>query len=370
MVDRDRVPLFDPRPEINLLWDELMGSIGSVISSGRFILGPNVGAFEEEVAAYLGARYAVGLNSGTDALVIGLRALGIGPGHEVITTPFTMFATAEAIHLVGAEPVFADIDPATLNLDPRAVAAAVTPRTAAIVPVHLFGLAADMDALCDIAVRHSLAVLEDTAQAMGGSWRNRKLGTIGEGGAFSFFPSKNLGGFGDGGLFVTGDPEVAAMARALRTHGSHIKYHNEVFGYNSRLDEIQAAILRVKLPHLDDFNSGRQAAANRYDALIGDHPDIVLPARVEGAEHVFHQYTIRVNNGRRDHAREVLAEAGINSMVYYPIAVNELPVFADEESKTDRARAASQEVLSLPIWPHIEEALQERIAQAFLMAVG
>ena len=349
----NRIPILDLSPEIEELWDDLMAAITRVLRSGQFILGPEVEAFEREVAEYLGGKHAIGLNSGTDALVIGLRALGVGPGDEVITTPFTFFATAEAISLVGATPVFVDIDPKTFNLNPDLIAAAITPRTKAILPVHLYGRPAEMDPILDLAEAHGLKVLEDCAQAFGATYRGKKVGTLGHAGAFSFFPSKNLGAYGDGGLLVTNDDEVATLGRMLRAHGSKRKYHNETVGYNSRLDALQAAILRVKLPRVDTWNQARRQVALRYNELLADVPGLVLPEVSEG--HVFHQYTVRVLGKRRDEVQKKLGEAGIGTMVYYPVPVHKLPVYAHSGFVLPEAERASQEVLSLPIFPAITE---------------
>lgn len=256
-----KIPVHDLAPEIAEVRPALDAAWARVLASTQFILGPEVDAFEEEMAAYLGVKHAVGVASGTDAIVLALRGLGVGPGDEVVTTPFTFFATAEAISAVGARPVFADIDPDTFNLSADLAARAVGPRTKAIVPVHLFGHAADMDSILALGQERGITILEDAAQALGGQWRGRKLGTLGNAGAYSFFPSKNLGGFGDGGLVSTDDDEVAKKVRMLRAHGARRKYYNEVIGYNSRLDSLHAALLRVKLPHLDAWNEGRRNAA-------------------------------------------------------------------------------------------------------------
>lgn len=358
-----KIPVLDLSPEIDALWDDLNAAIHAVLRSGRFIMGPNVAAFEEAVAAYLGVNHAIGMNSGTDALVIGLRALGIAPGDEVITTPFTFFATAEAINAVGATPVFVDIDPRSYNLDPARIEAHITPRTKAIIPVHLYGQAADMTPICAIAERHGLTVLEDVAQAMGGTYHGQKLGTFGHAGAFSFFPSKNLGAYGDGGLITTNDDRVAETARMLRVHGAKRKYYNEVIGYNSRLDELQAAILRVKLPHLDDWNAGRRAVAARYTAWLQDVPGIVTPWEAPDVTHVYHQYTIRMRDGQRDRVQQRLAEAGVATMIYYPVPVHRLPVYAHLGCTLPQAEAAAGEVLSLPIWPAMPADVQARVVE-------
>lgn len=359
---KDRIPILDLVPEVEFLWDDLMAAITRVLRSGQFILGPEVETFEREVAEYLGAKHAIGLNSGTDALVIGLRALGVGPGDEVITTPFTFFATAEAISLVGATPVFVDIDPRTFNINPELILPAITPRTKAILPVHLYGRPAEMDSILAIAEEYGLKVLEDCAQAFGATYRGKKVGTLGHAGAFSFFPSKNLGAYGDGGLLVTNDDGVAELARMLRAHGSRRKYYNEIIGYNSRLDALQAAILRVKLPHVDRWNERRRQVAERYNQLLSGVPGLVLPEISEG--HVFHQYTVRILGGRRDRVQGALAEAGVGTMVYYPVPIHLLPVYGLSKGMFPHAELVSSEVLSLPLWPEISFDLQKKIARA------
>ncbi|RTH03485.1 erythromycin biosynthesis sensory transduction protein eryC1 [Thermus scotoductus] len=358
---RERIPILDLTPEVEELWDDLMAAITRVLRSGQFILGPEVEAFEREVAEYLGVKHAIGVNSGTDALVIGLRALGIGPGDEVITTPFSFFATAEAISLVGATPVFVDIDPKTFNLNPDLIAAAITPRTKAILPVHLYGRPAEMDPILDLAEAHGLKVLEDCAQAFGATYRGKKVGTLGHAGAFSFFPSKNLGAYGDGGLLVTNDDEVATLGRMLRAHGSKRKYYNETVGYNSRLDALQAAILRVKLPRVDTWNQARRQVALRYNELLADVPGLVLPEVSEG--HVFHQYTVRVLNGKRDEVQQRLDVQGISTLVYYPVPLHRLPVYGYPSGSFPWAERLATEVLSLPIWPQMGLEAQAWVAQ-------
>ncbi|MEW6663394.1 MAG: DegT/DnrJ/EryC1/StrS family aminotransferase [Bacillota bacterium] len=365
-----KIPVLDLKPEIEFLWDDLMSAIQGVLKSGQFIMGPNVKAFEEEAAAYLGVKHAVGVNSGTDALVIGLRAAGIGPGDEVITTPFTFFATAEAVSLVGATPVFVDIDPKTFNIDPNLIEPAITPRTRAILPVHLYGQAADMDPIMELAAKHNLKVIEDTAQAFGGEYKGKKLGTIGDVGCFSFFPSKNLGAYGDGGLIATNDDQIAETARMLRVHGSRKKYYNETIGYNSRLDELQAAILRVKLPHIDAWNDARRQAARRYNDLLKDVPSIFIPYEDPNTKHVYHQYTIRVLDGKRGVVQQRLADQGIGTMVYYPVPVHKLPVYAESNFSLPAAENAAAEVLSLPIWPDIPHEIQVCVVQALAGALA
>lgn len=355
------IPLLDLQSGIEEYWDELQAAIARVLRSGRFILGPEVEAFESEVAEYLGVKHAIGVNSGTDALVIALRALGIGHGDEVITTPFTFVATAEAICNVGATPVFVDIDPATFNIDPARIGPAITKRTKAILPVHLFGLACDMTAICETADRYKLKIVEDTAQAFGGSHQGRKLGTIGNAGAFSFFPSKNLGAFGDGGLIATDDPRVAEEARKLRSHGGKNKYLAEKIGYNSRLDEIQAAVLRVKLPQIDQWNRARVQVADEYFAQLSHLNSLLcLPQQ---KPHVYHQFTVRIPGDRREEVRQELLNGGIQSAIYYPVPLHLLSSFSPVQGPLDHSELASREVLSLPIGPSMLQEQVEFIAK-------
>lgn len=356
------VPVLDLRPEIQALWPQLNEAIQGVLRSSQFINGPEVKQLESEVATYLGAKHTVAMNSGTDALVIGLRALGVGPGDEVITTPFTFFATAEAVSILGATPVFVDIDPSTFNIDVRQIEERISSRTKAIIPVHLFGHAAQMGPVLEIAKRRQLLVLEDVAQAFGGSFEGRKLGTLGDAGTFSFFPSKNLGAFGDAGMLATNNAGLAARCKSLSTHGSRKKYYNEEVGYNSRLDTLQAAILRVKLPRITAVNDGRRAAAARYAMLLEQHvPSVVPPIEQSYARHVYHQYTVRVPGGRRDTIKEKLQVRGIETMIYYPVPLHKLPVYQGRYGTFPETERAAAEVLSLPIWPEIDQGTQERI---------
>ena len=349
------IPILDLGPQIEAHWDAFNAAFQRVLRGQHFILGPEEQAFEQEAASYLGARHAIGLNSGTDALFIALRALGIGPGDEVITTPFTFFATAEAISHVGATPVFVDVQEDSFNLDMDLVERAITPRTKAIIPVHLFGRPCDLDRLRELSAAHGLKIVEDCAQSFGADWKGRKLGTFGEFGCFSFFPTKNLSAFGDGGMITTDDEDLAAAARMLRAHGSRRKYYNETIGYNSRLDELQAAMLRVKLPMIDKWNTQRRAVAARYHEVLGHLPGLVLPAIVDG--HVFHQFTIRVKGGRRDQVQAALAESGVQTMVYYPVPVHRLKLYQESHASVacPRAEQAALEVLSLPIWPEFTD---------------
>jgi len=353
MTHPPKYPVLDLQPQIQTHWAEFQSAFQRVLESGQFILGPEEQAFEAECATYLGARHAIGLNSGTDALFIALRALNIGPGDEVITTPFTFFATAEAISHVGATPVFVDIEEGTFNLDLSLLESAITTRTRAIIPVHLFGRPVNMDPIASLAEHYGIKVIEDCAQCFGAPWRDKKTGTLGEFGCFSFFPTKNLSAFGDGGMIVTQDDALASRARMLRAHGSRRKYFNEEAGYNSRLDELQAAMLRVKLPHLDDWNKARRACAERYNQLLTAIPQLVAPELSEG--HVFHQYTIRLLSGRRDLVQAALAEAGIASMVYYPVPVHRLKLYEESHRHISCpvAEQLATEVLSLPIYPEL-----------------
>ncbi|HEX3033493.1 MAG TPA: DegT/DnrJ/EryC1/StrS family aminotransferase, partial [Bacillota bacterium] len=327
-------------------------------------------AFEEQAAKYLGVKHAIGVNSGTDALVISLAAAGVGKGNEVLTTPFTFFATAEAISQVGAEPVFVDIDPVTFNLDVTQAAAKITPRTKAIIPVHLFGQAAAMTPLVELARENKLLIIEDVAQAFGGEYQGRKLGSIGHLGAFSFFPTKNLGGLGDGGLIATNDDNFAERALMLRAHGSKIKYCNEMLGYNSRLDELQAAILGIKLRYLDSWNEGRRQAAAYYNQLLGQVENVVVPKEAPHVRHVYHQYTIRVQKGLRDQVSQRLNQVGIGTMIYYPVPLHRLPVYQHLGCHLPAAEQAAGEVLSLPIWPLISRETQLAVGQEVIRQLG
>jgi dTDP-4-amino-4,6-dideoxygalactose transaminase len=366
----ERVPVLDLGPETERLWDEVTAAIHAVVRSGQFIMGPQVKRLEEEVAAYHGVRRAVAVNSGTDALVIALRAMGIGPGDEVLVPPFTFFATAEAVSMVGATPVFVDVEPDTYNLDVTLLEGRLTPRTRAVVPVHLFGQAVDMDPLLALARRHGLRVLEDAAQSFGAGYRGRRVGGIGDAGALSFFPSKNLGGYGDGGMIVTDDDALAEECAMLRVHGSRRKYYNEAIGYNSRLDEIQAAVLRVKLPHVEAANAARRAAAARYDRLLAEIPGVALPAVRPWAAHVYNQYTVRVADGRREAVKAALDGAGIGTMVYYPVPVHRLPVYAGLGAGCPVSDGLAGEVLSLPMGPDVGTEVQEAVAGQLRRAVG
>jgi dTDP-4-amino-4,6-dideoxygalactose transaminase len=347
---------------------EIVPALLSVLQTQRFILGPEVEQLEAEVADYLGCRFAVACASGTDALILSLLALNIGVGDEVITSPFTFVATASAITRAGAIPIFADIDSQSYNLDPQCVARAITPRTKAIIPVHLFGLPAEMQPLLDIADRHGLPIVEDAAQAIGATYHGRNVGTIGAVGCFSFFPSKNLGGAGDGGMVTTDDPNLADRLRLLRVHGSRHKYQYEILGMNSRLDALQAAILRVKLRHLDHWTDQRRRNAERYRSYFADWdaaPYVVLPNEPGGMRHVYNQLTLRCQ--KRDLLREHLRKEGIPTEIYYPYPLHLQPAFAYlgyTEDSLPNAESAAREVLSFPNYPELPEEQQQMIVKA------
>lgn len=369
MTSDSPIPLFDPLVQFRDLKTELLSAAERVLSSGSYILGEEVAAFESEVASYLGVTHAVGVNSGTDALTIALRAVGVSPGSEVITSTFTFFATAESICQAGATPVFADIDPATFNIDPLSIEKVITDRTAAIVPVHLFGRPAPMGEILGIGKTTGVPVVEDAAQAFGASIDGRRAGTMGDAAAFSFFPSKNLSGFGDGGLIATDDDGVAAAAEMLRVHGARRKYFNEVIGYNSRLDSLQAALLSVKLPHVDRWNQQRRSAGVFYNDLLRDCSNVVLPESSRGD--VCHQYTVRIGNGQRDHVVKRLQEASISTAIYYPVPLHLLPAFEQlPQQGLPHAEQAAEEVLSLPMWPGIGHDVQQRVAAAVQHALS
>jgi dTDP-4-amino-4,6-dideoxygalactose transaminase len=354
------IPILDLSPEIDELWHELTTAVERVMRSGQFIGGSEVAAFEAEVAAYLGVKHAIGVNSGTDALIIGLRSLGVKPGDEVITTPFSFFATAEAISNVGATPVFVDIEEESFNIDPDAIEAAITPRTKALLPVHIYGRPAAMGQIMAIADQHGLKVLEDCAQSFGARYQGRHTGAIGHLGAFSFYPTKNLGAFGDGGLITTNDDGVAELARMLGAHGSKKRYHNVMLGYNSRLDAMQAALLRVKLPRVDQWNATRIATATRYNQLLAEAPGVITPALAAG--HVFHQYTVRLPGANRDAVQQRMAQQGVGTMVYYPIPQDRLPVYDGGHPANPNSERAAQEVLSLPIGTGLSDAELRRVS--------
>ncbi len=372
------VPLLDLRAQLATLREEVYAAVGRVIDAQGFILGPEVESLEKEVAAFAGAAHAIGCASGTDALILSLRCLGVGKGDEVITTPYSFFATASCAVLVGARPVFVDIEPGTFNIDPAKIEAAVTPRTKAILPVHLFGQCADMDAILEIGERRGIPVVEDACQAISATYRSgrrgatQQAGAMGRFGAFSFFPSKNLGGFGDGGMITTQDADLAARARMMRVHGERERYKHAVVGYNSRLDALQAAVLRVKLPHLAAWSRARAANAARYDRLFTEaglvaKGAVTLPVIAPHAGHIFNQYTLRVPD--RDALGERLRSKGIGWAVYYPIPLHLQECFRDlgyRPGDLPVAEKAAREAISIPVYPELSPAQQDEVVSAFL----
>lgn len=364
-----RIPLLDLRAQYETIRAEVEQAVRGVFESQQFILGPDVAALEQEVAAYCGVRHAVGCGSGTDALLLALRALDIGPGDEVLTTPFTFFATAGAIANVGARPVFADIDPVTFNLDPAQARAVLAshPRVKALLPVHLYGLCADMDPLLELARERGIPVIEDAAQAIGAEYRGHRAGSMGSIGCFSFFPTKNLGGAGEGGILTTNDDRLADRLRALRVHGSRTRYFHDEVGTNSRLDTLQAAVLRVKLRHLEAWTRRRIELAALYrERLAALGAPVVAPSLPPyPARHVYHQFVIRAPG--RDRLRQHLAGLGIGSEIYYPLPLHLQRCFSwlgYEEGAFPESERASREVLALPIYPELTREAAEEICLA------
>ncbi|MFM8579014.1 MAG: aminotransferase class I/II-fold pyridoxal phosphate-dependent enzyme [Planctomycetaceae bacterium] len=371
-VSPPTIPVCDVRPQDESMRCAIEHAIAEVVAAGHYILGPNVRAFEEEIARFCDCKHAIGVGNGTDALHLALRALRIGPGDEVITTPFTFVATTEAIQMVGAIPIFVDIDPVTYNIDPSRIETAITSRTKVIMPVHLFGHPCEMDAIMAVARRYGLKVVEDCAQSLGATYRGRGVGTFGDVGCLSFFPSKNLGCIGDGGMVITSDPVVFERVEMLRRHGGRVKYHHEELGINSRLDELQAAVLRAKLPHLARWNEDRRRIAAAYDGVLAEL-DGVEGARQCGAEatHVFHQYTIALDG--RDAVGRALNSLGIGTAVYYPTPLHLQPVHAGlgyRRGDFPVSEVAATRVLSLPMYPGLPHEAIERIGRGLRAAIG
>jgi dTDP-4-amino-4,6-dideoxygalactose transaminase len=355
-----RIPLTDLKAQYRSIGAEIDGAIHRVLREGRFILGPEVEAFEQEVAAFTGTRFGVGVASCTDALHIALLACGIGPGDEVITTPFTFVATAESIARCGATPVFVDIDPRTCNIDPLLVEARVSARTRAIVPVHLYGQPTAMDAILDTASKHGLKVIEDCAQALGAEYKCKKVGSFGDAGCLSFFPAKSLGAYGDGGMIITNDPELAETARMLRVHGCRPKYFQSMHGFNSRLDALQAAILRVKLRYLGRWNEDRRRKALVYSELLGEVHGVELVGAGVDTTPCYNYYTIRVGDRGRERSamREYLRSKGVETQVLYPLSLHLQEVYRSlgyRLGDLPESERAQEEVLSLPIYPELPE---------------
>jgi dTDP-4-amino-4,6-dideoxygalactose transaminase len=358
------IPILDLKAQYVAHRQEIDSALLGVVAEGQFILGSNVRALEQEIAVYVGSQHAIGVASGTDALRLALAALDIGPGDEVITTPFTFVATASTISHAGATPVFVDIDPRTFNLIPRQVEKAVTARTKAILAVHLFGQPAEMGPILEIGRRHGLKVIEDAAQAIGAEENGHRAGSWGDAGCFSFYPTKNLGAYGDGGMVTTNDAAVAEKVDILRRQGGKTKYHSEILGFNSRLDEIQAAVLRAKLRHLDEWTAGRQRVARRYNELLAGAA-VTTPYERPGVRHVYHQYTIRAP--RRDELQTFLKKQGIGTMVYYPLPLHRQQLYSNlnyPAGSLPNSEQAAEEVLSLPIYPELSDAQIETVAEA------
>jgi dTDP-4-amino-4,6-dideoxygalactose transaminase len=365
-----KVPLLDLVAQYDTLRDEIRPAIDEVLESQRCIGGPKVTELEEAVAAYSDCQFAVGASSGTDAILNALMSLDIGAGDEVITTPYTFFATGGCVARTGAKLVFVDIDPKTYNIDPKLIAAAVTDKTKAIIPVHLYGQMADMDPIMEIAKARGLAVIEDAAQSIGSTYHGRKAGSIGTCGCFSFFPSKNLGGVGDGGMIVSNDEAFATQAAIMRNHGSKPKYYHKFIGGNFRLDPIQAAVLIVKLRHLPDWHEGRRANAAYYDAKFADCDAVTTPYIEPWNDTIYNQYILRVPN--RDAVRAHLQKKDIGCEIYYPLSLHMQDCFADlgtKEGDLPHAEAAAAETLALPIYPELTDAMQDYVVASVLEAL-
>jgi dTDP-4-amino-4,6-dideoxygalactose transaminase len=373
-----KVPLLDLQAQYETIRDEVRSAVERVFDSQHFVLGAEVQALEEEIARYSQTKFAIGCASGSDALLLALMSCGVGTGDEVITTPFSFFATAGAIARLGARPVFVDIDERTFNLDPSLVAAAITERTKAIVPVHLYGQCVEMDPLIELSVRRAadrdvgvpIPIIEDAAQAIGAEDRGRRAGSMGTIGCFSFYPSKNLGGAGDGGMLATNDLDHARRLHMLRVHGEETKYHHKVIGINSRLDALQAAVLRAKLPHLEEWTTGRQRKAQQYELMFLDAgltEQVEAPYVRSNARHIFHQFVIRVRDGRRDALRAHLRDHGVGTDVYYPVPLHLQECFAYldyKEGDFPIAEAAAKETLALPVYPELTDEQQDYVVEA------
>ncbi len=364
------IPMVDLKVQFNSIKEEITSAVLSVMETTNFILGPKVRALEESVATYHGVKYAVAVASGTDALHLALLAAGVKPGDEVITSPFTFIATAEAISYIGATPVFVDIDPETFNIDVNKVEAAITAKTKAVIPVHLYGQPVDMSALMVIAKKMNLRVVEDCAQSFGADYQGKKTGSFGDFGCFSFFPSKNLGGYGDGGMVITDDRNMAEHLQRLRNHGSLVRYYHDEIGFNSRLDEIQAAVLQVKFKHIDEYNEKRRKNARFYAACFAGS-SINTPSEMQGTKHVYHQYTIKVKN--RDVVKKRLDDGKVtSSMIYYPVPLHLQKAYAYlglHRGCMPVAEQICQEVISLPMYPELSEAQIRQVSDAVKQAL-
>jgi dTDP-4-amino-4,6-dideoxygalactose transaminase len=363
-IDNPPVPFVDLKAQYQTIKPEIDAAIASVIENTNFILGPQVAAFEKAFAEYVGGAFCVGVNSGTAALQLALMACGVGRGDEVIVPSFTFFATAETVSVLGAIPVFVDVDPVSYTITAAEIEKAITPRTRAIIPVHLYGQAADLDPIRALANKHNLHVIEDAAQAHGAEYKGRRVGGLGTAGCFSFYPSKNLGAYGEAGGVVTNNEDLARRLRLLRQHGQTSKYAHAMVAYNFRLEEIQAAVLNVKLPHLDKWNNGRRDRAARYNELLSG-TELVLPREMEYARHVYHVYTVQCDN--RDELQNRLAAKGIQCGVHYPIPIHLQPAYASLGYKAGDlpvTERLSERVLSLPLFAELTEAQQRAVANA------
>lgn len=365
-----KVPLLDLRAQYEPLREETRAAIDRVLESQGFVLGEDVRALEEEIAAYTGARHAVGCANGSDALLLALMALDVKAGDEVVTTPYSFFATAGSIARLGARPVFVDIDPRTYNIDPAQIEAAITGRTRVLLPVHLYGQCAQMDALAEVAARRELPLIEDAAQAIGAEDGGRRAGSMGAIGCFSFYPTKNLGGAGDGGMLSTDDDALAARLRSLRVHGEATKYHHKEIGFNSRLDSLQAAVLRAKLPHLDAWSDARALHAARYRELFADAgllEVIDLPFERGDARHIYNQFVVRVRDDKRDALIEHLRASGVGTEVYYPVPLHLQECFGYlgyREGDFPESERAARETLALPVYPELTEEQQRYVVDS------
>jgi len=373
------IPPFDLSEQFKIIGAEINQAVLEVLASGRYIGGAAIENFETQFAQYIGSEIAIACNSGTDALFLALRALGIGAGDEVITTPFTFIATAETISAVGATPVFIDIHPKSFNLDLAQIESAITEKTKAIVPVHLFGQPVDMTRLMAIANAHNLFVIEDCAQATGAEWAGKRVGSIGQIGCFSFYPTKNLGACGDGGAITTNDPKIAAKLKMLRDHGRNSGYYHEELGVNSRLDAVQAVILQIKLRYLDRWNQQRQDIADRYHSLLAPVPGIIVPSAIEGGRSVWNQYTIRVEHEHsvqqnyRDQLRSDLQTKSVTTMIYYPLPLHLQPVYQSlgyQPGQLPESDRAANQVLSLPMFPELSYEQQDQVVYSLKDCLG
>lgn len=364
------IPILDSKRQYATIGAEVEEKVVEVLRSGSYILGQNTKALEQELAEFIGVEHSVALNSGTDALHLALRALDIGAGDEVISVAFTFVATTEAIGIVGAKPVFVDINPDTFNIDVEKIEAAITPRTKAIIPVHLYGQPCEMDKILDIAKRHNLYVIEDACQAIGATYKGKMVGSFGDIGCFSFYPTKNLGAMGDGGLLTTNSTAIKDRVIALRNHGGAVRYYHDEIGVNSRLDEVQAAILRVKLPHIKDWNEKRRENAYRYNELFASCSDIVTPVEADDTYCVYHQYTVKIPN--RDNIHKMLQEKGIGAMLYYPVPLHLQKVheyLGVGKGSLPETEKNTEVVISLPMFPELTVEEQKTVAETLIQCV-